>query len=54
MKTGDYTFIEGAGVTDTVRASGIAKDEAPRARSVPEPVREQVREPMREQVLVQR
>ena len=30
---GDYTFIEGAGVTDTVRASSSAKDEAPPSTS---------------------
>ena len=34
METGDYTFIlKGAGVTDTVRASSSAKDEAPSSTS---------------------
>ena len=30
---GDYTFIEGAGVTDIVRASSSTKDEAPPSTS---------------------
>ena len=34
MKTGDYTFIlKGVGVTDIVRASSSAKDEAPPSMS---------------------